>query len=330
MSPFLYRSNMTNHRTTLGLPDSANADEIKKAFRSLAMKHHPDRGGDTATFQTINSAYMALEASGFAPFIAPRQARTPPPQYDRSYYDEPPQDPAYHSTPEAPRGTWNSSESMDDILQQMKASRGRVPPRNPNYIQPNSEVTMNVPIREASRGFSWRISRQKQNGFIEHLDVMIPAGLPDGHRNRYTLSDGSTQVLIMSIDGGRYKLRGTARNVGTIFEAGITTGDVELDIDVDAIDLITGTWFDVEDFLGERLNVRVPAGFDPNQRLKVAGKGYFGWIEEQARPATYRRDMYIKLRPVFNPPEKIDRSKVLKLYDAVGGWEEETDESAPT
>jgi hypothetical protein len=84
MSPFLHRSNMTNHRTTLGLPDSANADEIKKAFRALAMKHHPDRGGDTATFQTVNSAYMALEASGFAPYVAPRQARTPPPQYDQS------------------------------------------------------------------------------------------------------------------------------------------------------------------------------------------------------------------------------------------------------
>jgi curved DNA-binding protein len=328
MSPFLHRSNMTNHRTTLGLPDSANADEIKKAFRALAMKHHPDRGGDTATFQTVNSAYMALEASGFAPYVAPRQARTPPPQYDQSYYNEPPQDPAYTSKPEAPRGTWNSGESMDDLLDQMKATR-RPPPRNPNYIQPNSEVTMQVPIREASRGFSWRISRQKANGFIEHLDVMIPGGLPDGHKNRYTLSDGSTQVLIMSIDGGRYKLRGTGRNVGTIFEAGITTGDVELDVDVDAIDLITGTWFDVEDFLGERLNVRVPAGFDPNQRLKVAGKGYFGWIEEQNRPATYRRDMYIKLRPVFNPPEKIARDKVLKLYNAVGGWEE-TNESTST
>lgn len=34
-------------------------DEIKSEYRRLAMKHHPDRGGDTATMQDINAAYHA-------------------------------------------------------------------------------------------------------------------------------------------------------------------------------------------------------------------------------------------------------------------------------
>lgn len=36
--------------------------EIKKLYRGLAMEHHPDRGGDTATMQAINTQYkVALE-----------------------------------------------------------------------------------------------------------------------------------------------------------------------------------------------------------------------------------------------------------------------------
>lgn len=32
-------------------------DELKTEFRKLAMQHHPDHGGDTATMQQINAAY---------------------------------------------------------------------------------------------------------------------------------------------------------------------------------------------------------------------------------------------------------------------------------
>ena len=44
----------------LGVKKSASADEIKKAFRKLARKHHPDAGGDEETFKEINEAYEVL------------------------------------------------------------------------------------------------------------------------------------------------------------------------------------------------------------------------------------------------------------------------------
>jgi curved DNA-binding protein len=51
---------MTDHYQTLGVSPSASTDEIKKAYRKLANKHHPDKGGDQAMFKDISVAYDTL------------------------------------------------------------------------------------------------------------------------------------------------------------------------------------------------------------------------------------------------------------------------------
>src|ERR1044071_7289120 len=46
----------------LGVGKNASADEIKKAFRRLAVQYHPDKeGGDEAKFKEINEAYEVLK-----------------------------------------------------------------------------------------------------------------------------------------------------------------------------------------------------------------------------------------------------------------------------
>lgn len=53
-----------NPYDVLGVKKDANQDEIKKAYRKLAMKHHPDKNkGDKASeakFKEISAAYETL------------------------------------------------------------------------------------------------------------------------------------------------------------------------------------------------------------------------------------------------------------------------------
>jgi DnaJ family protein A protein 2 len=44
----------------LGLEPTCTLEDVKKAYKKLAMIHHPDKGGDSATFHKIQTAYETL------------------------------------------------------------------------------------------------------------------------------------------------------------------------------------------------------------------------------------------------------------------------------
>ena len=49
-----------DYYATLGIDKKASNDDIKKAFRKLAQKYHPDKGGDESKFKEITEAYAIL------------------------------------------------------------------------------------------------------------------------------------------------------------------------------------------------------------------------------------------------------------------------------
>ena len=74
----------------LGVPEDATEAQVRKAYLRLALKKHPDKGGDVDEFRKLQEAYEALRhkrglravcdgwrarpAQGVAPRAAPRAA----------------------------------------------------------------------------------------------------------------------------------------------------------------------------------------------------------------------------------------------------------------
>ncbi|CAI0385684.1 unnamed protein product [Linum tenue] len=53
-------SDNSKYYDVLGVPKTASADELKKAYRKSAIKNHPDKGGDPEKFKEISQAYDVL------------------------------------------------------------------------------------------------------------------------------------------------------------------------------------------------------------------------------------------------------------------------------
>tara|TARA_Y100000389_G_scaffold205088_1_gene262947 strand:+ start:691 stop:1812 length:1122 start_codon:yes stop_codon:yes gene_type:complete len=51
---------MSDYYKTLGVSRNADSNEIKKTYRKLAVKHHPDKGGNEEEFKKIGEAYSVL------------------------------------------------------------------------------------------------------------------------------------------------------------------------------------------------------------------------------------------------------------------------------
>ena len=140
----------------LGVGRNASPDEIKKAYRKLASQYHPDKGGDTAKFQQIQSAYDTLGD--------PNKKQ----QYDN---------PQPQGLPEGFHFNFGGNPhdifgSLHEIFRQQRGLN--------QLLRTRLEIT----LRESYTGASKALRIQTNNG-LHNVTLNIPKGIDNGQQTRF-------------------------------------------------------------------------------------------------------------------------------------------------
>jgi DnaJ-class molecular chaperone len=258
------------HYATLGITETADATEIKRAYRKLASQHHPDKGGDTARFQEIEAAYRVLSD--------PAQRE----QYDHQRHN-----------PGGMRFTVNGHDmsgmpgGMDDILRNFGFA---FPGGNPFGGMPqqprrNKDLRVDIPITLAStlQDQKKTISVQTTNGSRENVEITIPRGAQSGTQIKYpglgdnffaTLPRGDLYVLVHLQPHAPFEVHDL--NV-------VTT------VDIDCLRAIAGGEVTVEGIDGSSFVLNLTPGTQPNTVLRIRNHGVW-----QIHGST-RGDLHVKI-----------------------------------
>jgi curved DNA-binding protein len=278
----------------LGVERGAAEEDVKKAYRKLARKYHPDVSKEQNAkekFQEVSEAYETLRdkekraaydslGSGFRPG---QDFRPPPDWFDRF-------------------GSGRAEDLRDidlsDLFEQMgifgragtrRGGFGRnVPIPGEDY-----EAPVRITLEEAARG----AEREFQiNG--KTLRARIPKGAVDGQRLRLRGKGGSGMnggpagdiyLQIVLEPHPLYKARGH---------------DLELELPVTPWEAALGAQVEVPTLEG-RVTLKVPPGSKGGQKLRLAGKGL-------PKPGGGAGDLYAMLEIVV-PGTLTEREK--KLYE---------------
>lgn len=159
----------------LGISRNASSDDIKQAYRKLASKHHPDRGGDTKKFQEIQAAYQALTEPQAQPFNNPGGW------------------PGFN-----PSGNFPGNPFQDIINQFHRQARQKI------YT-----VTVYISLEQVSRGEYEDIQIHTGEG-PKLIKIQIPQGIEDGETVRYQdlMPDGILQITFRVQSHQTFERRG--------------------------------------------------------------------------------------------------------------------------
>ncbi len=267
---------------TLGLKKDASKDEIKKAYRKLARKYHPDLNPDDKAaekkFKEINEANEVLsdpelrakydkygptykenwrdgeeyekarqaQGSGFGGFSD--QFGGGQGGFSRQYYS-------------SGDGFFNQGNS--DFFNDFFGGSRRRTTRQSQFKGENYQAELNVDIEDAYRSHKRQID---VNGKL--VNITIPAGIADGQKIRLKGygapgvnggPNGDLYITFRIINNTPFKRDGD---------------DLYKKVDLDLYTAVLGGAIIVEDFEGNNIKLTVKPGTQNGQKVKLKGKGF--------------------------------------------------------
>ena len=292
---------------TLGVPREATADEVKKAFRRLARKYHPDISKEPdaeARMKEVNEAYTVLsDAEKRAAYdqlgrgYRPGQDFNPPPDWDSGF--------EYSTHGFSPGQTTDFSDFFAELFGRM----GGRPPHERGGFRARGEdhrakvmLDLEDAFNGATRQISLRVPRQDSQGHVHietrTLNVKIPRGVRAGQIIRLAgqgapghgnAAAGDLLLDVQFKPHPRFRVDGRDLH----FTLRVAPWEAALGA-VIAVDLPPGS-----------LKVRIPEGTQSGRQLRVRGRGI---------PGEPPGDLYLTIQVVL--PDA-SRPQARQLYETM-------------
>ena len=259
-----------NFYDVLGVQKNASEDEIKKAFRKLAVKYHPDNGGDENKFKEISEAYETLSNSD-----------------KRREYD---QLLMYGGIPGrgAAGGAYAGGAAgvnIGDILNSMFSGNGAFTNdwgqgfsspfgggaaggRQRSRRGDDLSLTVDVSAEDAFRGVTHKVTyRIPSTGEQQAIAVSVPAGAVDGgklrykRRGEYGINGGERGDLVVTTHVEEHPL---FKRKGA---------DVTMELPISIYEAALGCSVDVPTPGGATVRLKVPAGTQTGKKFRFKEMG---------------------------------------------------------
>ncbi len=259
----------TDYYTVLGVDKSATDGEIKKAYRKLAMKYHPDKNKDDKTaeakFKEVSEAYAVL---------SDKEKRTQYDEFGANGFQQ------RFSQEDIFRGF-----DFSDILKEFgfggggfggkrgggRFSFGGSPFGGHGGRQPRTkgaDVVYELPLslQEIAAGTQKTLSLQHGDR-IEKVNVTIPKGMMAGKKLRlpgkgnkdpYGGTSGDLYVQVKVLPDRTFRAEGH---------------DLYVTRDIKLSDALRGSTLAIPTLDGKELNIKVPPGTNHKTKMRLAGHG---------------------------------------------------------
>lgn len=261
---------MLNPYTTLGVKPGADIKDVKKAYRKLANKHHPDKGGNEEKFKEIKEAYELIKLG--------KEKSKANNLFNEDNYTE------YKGYDPDTSGSFHFEFHDANDFSRQHHSRHR---RANRFVNVQAQISIHNAVCGGKRSMSIQTQGQQEPTIVE---IDIPRGVVNHETIRYPglLGNGTVDLnvtfivqedLIWTING----IDLTRKEEFTIWE------------------LINGTTREIPTIADGKVRLKVPPLTQPNTKMKLKS---LGAVSRQN--ILHKGDMYVEIIakiPNDIPPE---------------------------
>ncbi len=293
----------------MGVPEDASADDVKKAYRALARKHHPDLNKDADSaekFKELGEAYEVLKDP------AKREEYDQLRKYGASAGQEFKPPPGWRSGSDFAGGGYTTADTaefsdfFESLFGQRAARKAHAGPGGGSFALRGEDVSYRIPVtlEEAYAGSTRSISLRTHkfddqgNAIPETktLNVKIPKGVTQGQKIRLRgqggagFGGGPNGDLYMEVELEPHPL------------FTVDGRDITLVLPVAPWEAALGAGVKVPT-LGGAVNLTIPPNAQSGQRLRLKGRGL---------PGSVPGDQYVLLQIVMPPVDSAEDRALME------------------